>query len=165
MLYVLEHGCKRRGLPGGFGNRHGICTRMSRRSKNGVSKRIFTRPQLERMPHVGTETLSLDSEIGTGFIPPEPGQTAPVGRRILRRTDSGTSYETAATAECAVIFFLSPGQASDAPEGRKPPTAFSARCDDNGQGIWRRGNGKFACRTGLLSCRVAEKQPQRTSGV
>ncbi len=36
----------------------------------------------------------------------------------------------AATAECAVIFSLSPGQASDAPEGRKLLTAFGAAASE-----------------------------------
>ncbi len=63
MLYVLEHGCKWRGIPGRFGNWHSIYTRMSRRSKNGVPERIFTRLRHERMLHVSPETLSLDSTV------------------------------------------------------------------------------------------------------
>ena len=40
-LYVLEHGCKWRGLPDRFGNWHTIYTRMNRWSKNGVLDRVF----------------------------------------------------------------------------------------------------------------------------
>ena len=74
ILYVLEHGCKWRGVPSNFGNWHSIYTRMSRWSKNGVLDRIFTRLQQEQMLHVGTDALSIDSTVikvhpdGTGAL-------------------------------------------------------------------------------------------------
>ena len=36
ILYVVEQGCKWRGLPERFGNWHTIYTRMNRWAKNGV---------------------------------------------------------------------------------------------------------------------------------
>ena len=43
LLYVVEHGCKWRGLPKHFGNWHTIYTRMNRWSKAGVLDRVFAR--------------------------------------------------------------------------------------------------------------------------
>lgn len=74
MLHVLEHGCKWRGLPPGFGNWHSIYTRMGRWSKNGVLERIFKRLQQEQMLHLRLDALSLDSTVikvhpdGTGAL-------------------------------------------------------------------------------------------------
>ena len=74
MLHVLEHGCKWRGLPSGFGNRHSIYTRMSRRSKNGVLDRIFAGLQQEQMIRLEADAFSLDSTVvkvhpdGTGAL-------------------------------------------------------------------------------------------------
>ena len=63
MLYVLEHGCKWRGLPSSFGNWHSIYTRMSRWSKNGVLDRIFARLQQEQMIRIKADAFSLDSTV------------------------------------------------------------------------------------------------------
>ncbi len=63
ILYVPEQGCKWRGLPGSFGNRHSICTRMNRRIKNGVPDRIFLRLRQEQILHVGTEAVSPGSTV------------------------------------------------------------------------------------------------------
>jgi transposase len=41
MLYVVEQGCKWRGLPERFGNWHTIYTRMNRWAKSGVVDRVF----------------------------------------------------------------------------------------------------------------------------
>jgi transposase len=60
-LYVAENGCKWRGLPSGFGNWHGIYTRISRRSKAGVLDRIFTELQQKQILAIKIEVLSLDS--------------------------------------------------------------------------------------------------------
>ena len=74
MLYILEHGCRRRGLPKSFGNRHSICTRMNRRSRNSVLDRIFRRPQHEQMIRIKTEAVSPDGTVikvhpdGTGAL-------------------------------------------------------------------------------------------------
>ena len=61
ILYVAEHGCKWRGLPGHFGNWHTIYTRMNRWSKSGVLDRVFEHLQREGIVKVKLEVVSLDS--------------------------------------------------------------------------------------------------------
>ena len=74
ILYILEHGCKWRGIPDNFGNWHSIYTRMNRWSKNGVLDRIFARLQQEQLLHISTDALSIDSTVikvhpdGTGAL-------------------------------------------------------------------------------------------------
>jgi transposase len=74
ILYVAEHGCKRRGLPKRFGNWHTIYTRMNRWAKNGVLDRIFEALQRENIIQIRVEAVSLDSTIvkvhpdGTGAL-------------------------------------------------------------------------------------------------
>jgi len=74
ILYVLEHGCKWRGLPESFGNWHSIYTRMNRWSKNGVLDRILSRLQQEQMIRIKADAFSLDSTVirvhpdGTGAL-------------------------------------------------------------------------------------------------
>ena len=63
ILYVLEHGCKWRGLPARFGNWHTVYTRMNRWSKNGVLDRVFAGLQEKEILKVGLEVVSLDSTI------------------------------------------------------------------------------------------------------
>jgi len=61
LLYVVEHGCKWRGLPKHFGSWHTIYTRMNRWSKAGVLDRVFARLQAEQILAVRIECVSLDS--------------------------------------------------------------------------------------------------------
>jgi len=61
LLYVLEHGCKWRGLPKHFGNWHTIYTRMNRWSKAGVLDRVFARLQEEQILAIQIEQVCLDS--------------------------------------------------------------------------------------------------------
>ena len=61
LLYTLEHGCKWRGLPGGYGPWHTIYTRLNRWSKKGVIERLFVRLQAEQMLAIKIEVVSLDS--------------------------------------------------------------------------------------------------------
>lgn len=74
ILYVTEHGFKRRGLPEHFGCWHSIYTRMNRWSKNGVLDRVFERLQKEQLLRIKIEAVSLDSTIvkvhpdGTGAL-------------------------------------------------------------------------------------------------
>jgi transposase len=74
ILYVLEHGCKWRGLPERFGNWHSIYTRMNRWSKNGVLDRILSRLQQEQMIRIKADAVSLGSTVirvhpdGTGAL-------------------------------------------------------------------------------------------------
>ena len=74
LLYVAEHGRKRRGLPTQFGNWHAIYTRMNRWSKSGVLDRVFTEVQRAQIVRIRLEVVSLDSTIvkvhpdGTGAL-------------------------------------------------------------------------------------------------
>ena len=74
ILFVLEQGCKWRGLPKRFGNWHTIYTRMSRWSRAGVIERVFERLQREQIIRIKIEAVSLDSTIikvhpdGTGAL-------------------------------------------------------------------------------------------------
>lgn len=61
LLYVLEHGCKWRGLPKHFGNCHTIYTRMNRWSKNGVLDRVCEKLQLQQILCVRIELFAVDS--------------------------------------------------------------------------------------------------------
>jgi transposase len=61
LLYVVEHGCKWRGLPKHFGNWHTIYTRMNRWSKAGVLDRVFARLQTEQILAIHIESVCLDS--------------------------------------------------------------------------------------------------------
>jgi transposase len=87
ILYVAEHGCKWRGLPGRFGRWHTIYTRMNRWAKAGVLDRVFTALQEEEIIRIKVEALAIDSTIvkvhpdGTGAkkkwpaMPPAPPTT------------------------------------------------------------------------------------------
>jgi transposase len=74
LLYVVEQGCKWRGLPRKFGNWHTIYTRMNRWSKAGVIEKLFERLQQEQLIRIKVETVLLDSTIikvhpdGTGAL-------------------------------------------------------------------------------------------------
>ncbi len=74
LLYVLENGCKWRGLPPYFGNWHTIYTRMNRWSKAGVLDRVFARLQQEQILSLRLEQVCLDSTVvkvhpdGTGAL-------------------------------------------------------------------------------------------------
>ena len=74
ILYVAEHGCKWRGLPGRFGNWHTLYTRMNRWSKNGVLNRVFEHLHREQIVRIKLEAVSMDSTLvkvhpdGTGAL-------------------------------------------------------------------------------------------------
>ena len=61
ILYVVEHGCKWRGLPSHLGNWHTIYTRMIRWSKSGVLDRVFAELQRSQIARITIEAVSLDS--------------------------------------------------------------------------------------------------------
>ena len=63
ILYVVEQGCKWRGLPERFGNWHTIYTRMNRWAKNGVLDRVFAALQQQQILRVQVEVVSLDSTV------------------------------------------------------------------------------------------------------
>lgn len=74
ILYIAEHGCKRRGLPKRFGPWHTVYTRMKRWSEAGVLNRVFTAMQSRQLVRMSIEAISLDSTIvkvhadGTGAL-------------------------------------------------------------------------------------------------
>ena len=110
ILYVAEHGCKWRGLPRRFGNWHTIYTRMNRWSKNGVLERVFEQLQRAQIVRLKLEAVALDSTIV---------KVHPDGTGALKKKDPSRSASPVADARTAITFALSPGQAHDAPEGRK----------------------------------------------
>ena len=63
ILYVVEQGCKWRGLPERFGNWHTIYTRMNRWAKSGVLDRVFAVLQQQQIIRVRVEAVSLDSTV------------------------------------------------------------------------------------------------------
>jgi transposase len=61
ILFVVEQGCKWRGLPRRFGNWHTIYVRMNRWAKSGALDRVFEKLQLEQIVRIKIEAFSLDS--------------------------------------------------------------------------------------------------------
>jgi transposase len=78
LLYMVEHGCKWRGLPERFGNWHTIYTRMNHWSKAGVLDGVFARRQQEQILAIRIEQVCLDSTTikvhpdGTGALKKRP---------------------------------------------------------------------------------------------
>ncbi|CAI8009141.1 Uncharacterized protein y4sN [Geodia barretti] len=106
ILYVAEQGCKWRGLPARFGNWHTVYTRMNRWSKNGVLDRVFEHLQREQIVRIKLEAVAMDSTIVKSIGKSRGSWTTKI-------------HMVAADARTAITFWLSPGQAHDAPEGRK----------------------------------------------
>ncbi|MGD1098596.1 MAG: IS5 family transposase, partial [Bryobacteraceae bacterium] len=121
LLYVAEQGCKWRGLPKRFGPWHTVYTRMNRWSKNGVLDQVFERLQKEQIVRIKIEAVKMDSTIvkvhpdGTGAFKKNPPQA--IGKS--RGGWTTKIHMVAANARTAITFALSPGQASDAVEGRE----------------------------------------------
>jgi len=84
LLYVVEHGCKWRGLPKHFGNWHTFYTRMNRWSKNGVLDRIFERLQQEQILRLKIEAISLDSTI----VKVHPDGTGALKKQVRKPSES-----------------------------------------------------------------------------
>ena len=61
ILYVMEQGCKWRGLPKHFGNWHTIYTRWNRWAKSGVLDKVFILLQQMQFIEINLSVLSLDS--------------------------------------------------------------------------------------------------------
>src|SRR5271157_1396174 len=120
LLYVAEHGCKWRGLPKRFGNWHTIYTRMNRWSKSSVLDQVFEQLQREQIVRVRIESVSLDST--TVKVHPDGTGALKNGPQAIGKSRGGWTtkiHMVAANARTAITFALSPGQASDAVEGRK----------------------------------------------
>ena len=80
LLYVVEHGCKWRGLPKHFGNWHTIYTRMNRWSKAGVLDRVFARLQEEQILAIHIAHVCMDSTT----IKVHPDGTGALKKTVLR---------------------------------------------------------------------------------
>ncbi|WP_243021171.1 IS5 family transposase [Simplicispira sedimenti] len=121
ILYVAEHGCKWRGLPKRFGNWHTIYTRMNRWTKAGVLDRMFEELQRAQVVRIKIEAVSLDST-SIKVHPDGTGALLKNGPQAIGKSRGGWNtkiHMVAADARTAVTFSLSPGQAHDAPEGRR----------------------------------------------
>ncbi len=121
ILYVAEHGCKWRGLPKRFGNWHTIYTRMNRWTKAGVLDKMFEELQREQVVRIKVEAVSLDST-SIKVHPDGTGALKKNGPQAIGKSRGGWNtkiHMVAADARTAVTFCLSPGQAHDAPEGRR----------------------------------------------
>ena len=140
ILYILEHGCKWRGLSSNFGNWHSICARMSRWRKSGALDRIFARLQQEQMTCLNADAFSLDSAVmkvhpdGTGALK----KRSAVCRQILRRMDSKTSSDCRCRRMRGDFLSFSgtgrgcPGKPQAADE---VGSGFGTLRDDHGQGL------------------------------
>jgi transposase len=89
LLYVLENGCKWRGLPKEFGYWHTIYTRMNRWSKAGVLDRVFEKLQKEQILSIRIDHVSLDST----SVKVHPDGTG--ARKKTGRNPSGDPVEVA----------------------------------------------------------------------
>ena len=120
ILYVAEHGCKWRGLPPRFGRWHTIYTRMNRWAKNGVLDRVFEHLQREQIVRVKLEAVSMQHDSQSASR--RHGGVKKNGPQSIGKSRGGWTtkiHMVAADARTAMTFSLSPGQAHDAPEGRK----------------------------------------------
>ena len=101
LLYVVEHGCKWRGLPKHLGNWHTICMRMNRWSKAGVLDRVFARLQKEQILAIRIKHVCLDST--TIKVHPEgPGalKKRPASHRAIPEADAPPN--SSGCRECSV---------------------------------------------------------------
>ena len=80
ILYVVEHGCKWRGLPSHLSNWHTIYTRMSRWSKSGVLDRVFAQLQRSQIARITIDAVSLDST----SVKVHPDATGALKKAVLR---------------------------------------------------------------------------------
>ena len=94
-LYVLEHGCRWRGLPRHFGPWHTVYMRLSRWSKAGVIERVFAQLQNEQMLTVRIEAVGLDST---------SSKVHPDGTGARKKTDRKPSDEAVASARPSFIW-------------------------------------------------------------
>ena len=121
ILYVAEQGCKWRGLPPRFGNWHTVYTRMNRWSKNGVLDRVFEYLQREQIVRIKLES-GFDGQHHRQGPSRWYGCVKKNGPQSIGKSRGGWTtkiHMVAADARTAITFSLSPGQAHDAPEGRR----------------------------------------------
>ena len=131
VLYVAENGCKWRALPERFGNWHTIDTRLRRWAAAGVLERVFQALQEHRLIRIRVECVGLDST-SVKVHPDGTGAQKKNGPQAIGKSRGGWNtkiYLVAANDRIALTFALSPGQAHDAPEGRKLLTRWQRRPD------------------------------------
>lgn len=61
ILYIVENGCKWRGLPKQFGKWNSVYQRCRRWAKSGVLQRLFIALQKEQIIAVNVEIMAIDS--------------------------------------------------------------------------------------------------------
>ncbi|WP_319559150.1 IS5 family transposase [Marispirochaeta sp.] len=121
VLHIAEHGCKWRGLPERFGNWHSVYMRANRWAKQGVLEKVFLALQEAEIINIRVDHVSLDST-AVKVHPDGTGALKKNGPQSIGKSRAGWTtkiHMVAAGAQTAVTFSLSPGQAGDAPEGRK----------------------------------------------
>ena len=94
---------------------------MNRWSKSGVLKQVFEGIQKKQLIQIKPEVMSMDSII-VKVHPDGIGARKESGPQAIGRSRGGWTTKIhliAADAQTAVTFSLSPGQAHDAPEGRR----------------------------------------------
>ena len=115
------------GLPPRFGNWHTVYTRMNRWSKNGVLDRVFAPPARSCASNWKRYRWTAPSSRSTPTVTGALKKTDPSPSASPGRLDHQDSL-VAADARTAITFSLSPGQAHDAPEGRKLLTRLGPQC-------------------------------------
>ncbi len=102
---------------------------MNRWSKSGVLDRVFAQLQHAQILRVKLEAVALDSTL-IKVHPDGTGALKKTARQAIGRSRGGWTTKihlVAADARTALTFALSPGQARDAPEGRKLLHRFGKR--------------------------------------
>ena len=121
IVYVAEQWRQWRGLPTRFGNWHTLHTRMNRWAQSGVLDRVVAQLPHTQILRVKIEAVALDRTIVT-VHPEGTGAVKKTGPHAIGRSRGGWTTKihlVAADARTALAVALSPGQAHDAPEGRK----------------------------------------------
>lgn len=121
LLYVLEQGCKWRGLPHAFGPWHTIYTRLSRWSKKG-GHRAALHPLAtgaDRGHQARSNRLGQHQHQGASR---RHGRTQKKGPQAIGKSRGGWNTKihlVAASERCALKLALSAGQRGDGPAGRE----------------------------------------------
>jgi transposase len=101
---------------------------MNRWAKRGVLARVFGKLQEQQIVCINLEAVSIDST-SIKVHPDGTGALKKNGEQSIGKSRGGWTTKIhliAADARIALDFSLSPGQAGDAPEGRKLLTSWAA---------------------------------------
>jgi len=118
VLYLVEDGCKWRGLPKEYGDWHVIYVRVNRWAKKGVLQAAFVQLQEQGIIQIKVNMVSLDS---TCIKVHPDGMGALKKRGSIGRTRGGWNtklHMAAASDQDGVMFSLSAGSCGNVPEGR-----------------------------------------------